>query len=92
MDCAMGVRRKKGESNMAIVDLAHMGAGHQGKVVEVHGGYGMKTRLDAMGIRPGVEITKISSQIMHGPVLVRVGNTQVALGHGMATRVFVETI
>lgn len=75
---------------MAIVDLAHMGAGHHGKVFEVHGGHGMRARLDAMGIRPGVEITKISSQIMHGPVLVKVGNAQIALGHGMARRVFIE--
>jgi len=76
---------------MAVVDLAHMGTGHHGKVVEVHGGNRMRARLEAMGIRPGVEITKISSQIMHGPVLVKVGNAQVAIGHGMARRVFVDT-
>jgi len=75
---------------MAIVDLAHMGAGYHGKIVEVHGGYGMRARLEAMGIRPGVEITKISSQIMRGPVLIKVGNAQIALGHGMATRVLVN--
>jgi ferrous iron transport protein A len=43
-----------------------------------------------LGIRPGVEITKISSQLMAGPVIVQVGNTQSALGFGMAMKVIVE--
>ncbi len=76
---------------MAMIDLTHMAAGERGTVVEVHGGHGMKARLEAMGIRPGVEITKISNQIMRGPVIIKAGNTQVALGHGMARKVFVET-
>ncbi len=76
---------------MAIRDLTHMAAGEQGRVIEVHGGHRMRARLEAMGIRPGAVITKISNQIMHGPVIIKAGNTQVALGHGMARRVFIET-
>ena len=43
-----------------------------------------------MGIRAGKEITKVSEQWMRGPVLIRHGNTQVALGFGMARRVMVS--
>ncbi len=75
---------------MAAVDLTRMKAGQWGKVIEIHGGHGMTRRLEAMGIRPGVKITKISSQIMRGPVIVKTGNTQVAIGFGMARRVLVE--
>ncbi len=90
MVCAVIVGKKEGESNMAI-DLTQMRAGECGKIVELHGGRGMILKLEAMGIRQGVKITKISSQIMRGPVIVKVGNTQVAIGFGMARRVLVNT-
>ncbi|KPL14272.1 iron transporter FeoA [candidate division WOR_3 bacterium SM1_77] len=67
-----------------------MHAGETGKVVEVNGGHGFKKRLEAMGIRPGMKITKISGQIMRGPVIVKVGTAQIAIGFGMARRVVVE--
>lgn len=71
-------------------NLTEMHAGETGKVVEVNGGYGFKKRLEAMGIRPGMKITKISGQIMRGPVIVKVGTTQIAIGFGMARRVVIE--
>ena len=75
---------------MEDIDLTQMKAGQNGKIVSMHGGRGMRAKLEALGIRPGVEITKISGQIMRGPVTVKVGNTQIAIGFGMARRVFVE--
>ncbi len=75
---------------MAHIDLAQMDAGQSGKVITMHGGRGMTAKLEALGIRPGVVITKVSGQIMRGPVIVRVGNTQIAIGFGMARRVIVE--
>lgn len=75
---------------MSAIPLTRMGSGKKGKVIEIQGGRGLIARLDAMGIRPGVSITKVSGQIMRGPVLVSVGNTQIAIGFGMASRVLVE--
>ena len=73
---------------MAHIDLTQMGAGKSGKVVDVQGGRGMLLKLEALGIRPGVVITKVSGQIMRGPVVVRLGNTQVAIGFGMKLKIF----
>jgi len=72
------------------VSLAQMRAGQRGKIVEINAGYGLARRLDALGIRVGKEVTKISAQWMRGPVLLRQDNTQVALGFGMASKVLVE--
>lgn len=47
-------------------------------------------RLNAMGIRPGKQITKVSSMFMRGPVTIQVDNAQLALGFGMARRILVE--
>jgi ferrous iron transport protein A len=80
---------KKGIEKMKK-NLVEMEAGQVGKVVEVDGGHGFRKRLEALGIHPGMKITKISSQFMRGPVIVKVGATQIAIGFGMARRVLVE--
>ena len=72
------------------VTLAQMRAGQTGKIVGIDGGYGMARKLDALGIRVGKKITKISAQWMRGPVLLQQDNTQAALGFGMASKVLVE--
>lgn len=72
------------------IDLTQMKEGERGRVVDIQGGWGLSRRLDDLGIRIGTEVVKVSSQIMRGPVTVRAGNTQVAIGFGMASRVIVE--
>jgi len=70
--------------------LAEMKTGQTGTVVEVLGGHGLIGRLDALGIRPGRKVTKLSSTLFRGPVMVRVNSTQVAVGFGMARKIMVE--
>ncbi len=70
--------------------LRQMRAGQSGTVVQVAGGRGMVSRLNALGIRPGRRITKVSSMFMRGPVTVRVSQSQIAIGFGMANRILVE--
>ena len=73
-----------------LVTLRQMQPGQSGKVVQVQGGYGLVNRLSALGIRPGKRITKVSSMLMRGPVTIQSGNTQVAVGFGMANKIIVE--
>ena len=70
--------------------LAEMRTGQTGTVVEVLGGHGLIRRLDALGIRPGKKVTKISSTLFRGPIILRVDNAQVAVGFGMARKIIVE--
>ena len=53
-------------------------------------GHGIAGKLEALGIRQGQEIKKISDQWMRGPVLLQHGHSQLALGFGMASKVLVE--
>lgn len=71
--------------------LAEMRTGQTGTVVRIMGGHGLIRRLDALGIRPGRKVTKLSSTLFSGPVILRVDNTQVAVGFGMARKIIVET-
>jgi ferrous iron transport protein A len=72
------------------VPLSQMEAGQSGKVVQIQGGHGLIGRLMALGVRPGRTVTKISSMFMRGPVTIQVGNTQIAIGFGMAKRIIME--
>lgn len=72
------------------VSLAQMLADQKGKIVGISGGHSLVRKLEALGIREGKEIKKISEQWMRGPVLLQHGHSQVALGFGMASKIFVE--
>jgi len=78
------------ERRMERIDLTQLKEGGSGLVIEIQGGYGLNRRLESMGIRVGKKVTKVSSQFMRGPVTLRVDNSQVAIGFGMAMRILVE--
>jgi ferrous iron transport protein A len=61
-----------------------------GIVHEIKGGQELIDRLNALGIRTGKKITKISSMLLHGPVTIRIDRMRVAIGFGMAAKIFVE--
>lgn len=70
--------------------LVEMSSGQSGSVVAVAGGRGLAGRLEALGIRPGKRITKVSSEFMRGPVVVQVDRTEIAIGFGMARHIAVR--
>lgn len=74
------------------VYLDQMRAGQSGIILGIDGGHGMVMRLNTMGVRPGKNIAKISSQLMRGPVMIEVDRTRLALGFGMAKRILVHLI
>ena len=77
---------------MAVhTDLGNLGTGKKAVVTFIHGGIGATGRLDAMGIRPGIVLEKISRQHFGGPVVVKIGASRIALGFGMARKVQVES-
>lgn len=80
------------ETQTHIISLAQMRSGQKGKIVEINSSAGLARKLDALGIRTGKEIIKISEQFMKGPVLLQQNRTQAAVGFGMASKVLVEII
>jgi len=72
------------------VSLIEMESGESGTVVDFLGGQGFMNRLDALGIRLCKEITKVSSMLMRGPIIVGVDNATIAIGYGMARKIMLE--
>ena len=75
---------------MKITDVTQLDEGHWGEVVEIDGGCGVTQRLESMGIRVGTKLSRVSSQLMHGPVTLRTNGFQVAIGFGMAKKILVK--
>jgi ferrous iron transport protein A len=73
------------------VSLEQLRVGQNGVVRSVAGGRGIVRKLEAMGLRPGKTVAKVSSQLMGGPVIVLLDGRQLAMGRGMAATVLVET-
>jgi Fe2+ transport system protein FeoA len=72
------------------IALTALASGARGAVVEIRAGRGLVRRLEALGIRVGQKIEKVSGPFMRGPVTVKVGNSRVAVGFGAASKVIVE--
>jgi len=54
-------------------------------------GWGFERRLMDMGLTPGTRVTVVKSAPFHGPLEILVRGSRLALGRGMAERIFVET-
>lgn len=75
---------------MGKIDLTQLKEGENGLVMEIQGGSGLHRRLESLDIRVGKRVSKVSSQFMRGPITLRVGNSQVALGYGLAKKIIVK--
>ncbi|MGB9672717.1 MAG: FeoA family protein [Anaerolineales bacterium] len=58
-------------------------------MVGMRGGKGLIGRLTALGFTPGVELTMVQNY-HHGPLIVSVRDTRVALGRGEASHILVR--
>lgn len=72
------------------IPLVDMEAGETGIVIGFFGGRGVNNRLQALGIRQGVKVTKVSAAFGRGPVILNVGGAQTALGFGISYKIIVE--
>ncbi|MFH1460629.1 MAG: FeoA family protein [Candidatus Omnitrophota bacterium] len=77
---------------MKKINLIQLKAGQKGTVIEIEGGSNLEKRLAVMGVSIGKTITKLSAFLMRGPVAIKSGRTVIALGHGMAAKVWVTLV
>lgn len=74
-----------------MIPLSDLSSGQSGLVRGLHGGRGFKARLAALGFTPGAQVTMVRNGA-HGPVIVSVRETQIALGRGQAQRVLIQPL
>ncbi len=69
--------------------LCEMTAGEEATILAFHGGRAVNNRLASLGFTPGVKVN-MTQNYGHGPLIVTVRGTRVALGRGEAARIIVE--
>ena len=69
--------------------LSEMASGEAATLVDFNGGRAVNHRLAALGLTPGVQVSMVQN-IGHGPLIISVRGTRVALGRGEALRIIVE--
>ncbi len=80
------VGRRK-ESLTALIDL---GEGQSGKVFFIRGGHNLLQRLLDMGLTPGTEVTLVKAAPFGGPLEILVRGSRLAIGRGIASKVFID--
>ncbi len=77
---------------MKKVNLIKMKTGQRGTIAKIDGGTNLEKRLAVMGVRLDKTIIKLSAFVMRGPVAIKSGRTVVAIGHGMASKIWINLI
>ncbi len=70
--------------------LMHLAVGDHATVKELAGGSRFRSRMKSMGVTEGKKIRMVAREPLGGPVVVKVGNTRLTIGRGMASKVKVS--
>jgi ferrous iron transport protein A len=81
-----------GRNKKNIIPLANMEINREGIIYKLEGEAGFQARLQALNIRIGKRIKKISTNPFRGPIVVEVDSSRVAIGYGMAQKVMVDIV
>ncbi|RLF13990.1 MAG: ferrous iron transport protein A [Thermoprotei archaeon] len=73
-----------------LIPLIMLNPGEEGEVVYIHGGWGILRRLAELGIYPGARVRMENKS--WGPVVLWVSGVRIAIGRGMASRIYVRPL
>lgn len=99
MHLSFGLKKERIEITLEL-PLTKLKNGESGNLTTIkvggcrkgQGGWGWKLerRLADMGLTPGTKVTVVKSIPLHGPLEVLVRGSRLALGRGMAEKIYVE--
>jgi len=79
-----------GKHDQRLVAISSLKEGQHGKIVFIRGGRNMVQRLLDMGLTPGTRICVVRIAPLGGPVELAVRDSKLAIGKGVASKIFVE--
>ena len=74
------------------MNLTQLEDGQTAKILNIVGGITFKKKIMNMGIHIDSVITKISTQTLGGPITIKLNNSKVALGQGLAKKIRVKIL
>lgn len=75
-----------------IKTLAELQHNTKARIADIQGGRGIHRKLQVRGITKGETVKIISRQPFRGPITIAIGNSQLTLGRGMASKILVEVV
>lgn len=75
-----------------MTTLEQLESNQKATITDIKGGRGLIKRLESLNLRKGKQVRKISAAPFRGPVVIEVDGCQIALGRGMASKVFVAPL
>lgn len=73
-----------------LITLIELENGEVGEIVKLDGGIQLKKKLSSLNIRIGKEVKKIASQPFNGPIVMKIDNTKITMGRGMASKIILK--
>ncbi len=73
------------------MSLSDLKENEKAKIVKIQGGIGLTQRLMDLGLTHGT-VVQVVRNFGRGPIIVSVRNTNIALGRGIARKIWVEKI
>jgi len=87
-----GNSERRNQPNDEVISLTNLCEGERGVIIHAFGGFGLVRRLAEMGLTPGVEVKLLRKCAFRGPLQIEVRGVALALGYGVASRVFVRPL
>ncbi len=75
-----------------MMNLTQLAQGQSARVIKLEGGDAFARKLQNLGIREGVTVKKVRAVSANGPIIIKAGRTEIALGRGMAAKVIVNPL
>ena len=79
-----------GKRKEKLIALSELKVGQAGKISFIRGGHNVLQRLLDMGLTPSTKIALLKAAPFEGPIQISVRGSKLALGRGIASKVFVE--
>ena len=77
--------------NDLMTNLLQISPGTSVRVIDFDGGKNLRSKLTQYGIHPGDYLRLLRKAPLGGPLLVECNAREIALGRGVAEKIFVET-
>jgi DtxR family transcriptional regulator, Mn-dependent transcriptional regulator len=81
-----------GKRKENLLALSELKSGQSGKIQFIRGGHSVLQRLLDMGLTPGTKITLLKAAPFEGPIEISVRGSKLAIGRGIASKVFVDPL
>jgi DtxR family transcriptional regulator, Mn-dependent transcriptional regulator len=89
---AQGRLEEVGKRKENLFALSELKSGQSGKIQFIRGGHTVLQRLLDMGLTPNTKVTLLKAAPFDGPIEVSVRGSKLAIGRGIASKVFVDPI